>query len=151
MFKKNKPTDIDKKRHEYVVDPEIQKQLAGRYANLFMICYHQSDISGMHIAFTALTHTIYALKLWVKRKSFAEQLCHYASLEGFPENEMYALEWLVNHYFELPNEHDESILLTWYQAIDDEWVLRKKLRKMFPEKSNSELTELIFSEKEKLH
>lgn len=123
--------------------PLLQKELAARYASLFMICYRRRDISGMHISLTAFTHVLHSLKLWPEKATVMQQMQHYIELEGFPQQELTPLQWLLNHYFEQPNSHDESFLLGWYQQLDDEWVLRKKLRSLFPQHSNSQLTLLI--------
>lgn len=121
----------------------LQKELAARYASLFMICYRRRDISGMHITFTAFTHVLHSLNLWAKKESIMQQMRHFILLDNFPETEIVPLTWLLNHYFEQANTHDESLLLAWYQQLDDEWVLRNKLRSLFPEHSNSQLTLLI--------
>lgn len=134
-----------------VVTDHTIKELSARYASLFMIAYRRGDVSAMHITLTALTHTLHALGLWQDKKSIAEQCFGYVLQDGYPVDETSALRWLINHYFEQHNEQDESCLLNWYQSLDDEWVLRKKLREMFPEKSNSELTQLIAQEQAKLH
>lgn len=130
---------------------DLQKELAARYANLFMICYKRSDISGMHITFTAFTHVLHTLKLWENKRDIMQQMRGYILHEGFPEAEVAALDWLLNHYFEQPqdNEEDETVLLPWYQSLDDEWVLRKKLRNLFPEHSNTQLTLLIADQLQK--
>ena len=135
---------------EQRVSPQTQKELAGRFASLFMMCYQRCDISGMHITLTAFTHTLHALKLWDNKKSIMEETRGYVLLGGFPDAELKALDWFFNHYFEQPNEGDESLLLNWYQSLDDEWILRKKLHSLFPDKQNSELTRLIAAEQEKL-
>lgn len=121
----------------------LQKELAARYASLFMICYRRRDISGMHISLTAFTHVMHSLNLWPQKDHIMQQMQHFILLEGFPQEELAALQWLLNHYFEQSNSHDESLLLGWYQQLDDEWVLRKKLRSLFPQHSNSQLTLLI--------
>jgi hypothetical protein len=135
---------------KYTISSGIQKELAARYASLFMLCYQRKDISGMHITLTACTHTLHALSLWSLKRSFMEDLRHYILLASFPEDELKALDWLLHHYFEQLNSVDESALLNWYQSLDDEWILRKKLRSLFPEKQNSELTVLIAAEKNKV-
>lgn len=135
--------------NESKISAATEKELAGRYANLFMICYKRRDISGIHITFTAFTHTLHALTMWEHKKSIMDDTKKYILLEGYPVNEVAALDWLLNHYFEQENTADESALLNWYQSIDDEWVLRKKLREMFPNKLNSELTVLIATEQNK--
>lgn len=132
------------------VTAHTQKELAGRYASLFMMCYQRRDISGMHITLTAFTHTLHALKLWENKKAIMDETRTYIVLAGFPEAQIKALEWLLHHYFEQANEIDETALLGWYQALDDEWILRKKLRALFPDKQNSELTLLIAAEQQKL-
>ena len=121
----------------------LQKELAARYASLFMICYRRRDISGMHITFTAFTHVLHSLKLWDNKAAISQEMRHFIILEGYPDSEAVPLNWLLNHYFEQHNDHDESLLLAWYQQLDDEWVLRNKLRRLFPEHSNSQLTRLI--------
>lgn len=126
-----------------------RKELAARFANLFMICFRGGDISGMHVALTAFTHVCHGLHWWNYRVEIARELRHYIVHEGFPESAEPQLDWLLNHYFEQPQFGNESLLLTWYQKIDDEWVLRRKLRELFPEKSSSELTEMIVQEKHK--
>lgn len=123
------------------------RELAARFASLLMICYQRRDISGMHITLTALTHTLHTLDLWSEKQSIREQMKGFVLHEGFPIQQSSALDWLLNHYFELPNDGDESVLLNWYQSLDDEWVLRKNLREMFPDKNSSELTPLIAIEK----
>lgn len=133
-----------------VLQSEIQKELAARFASLFMICYRRRDITGMHVSLTAFTHTLHALGLWEIKAIIREQMRAYILVESFPMAEVKALDWLLNHYFELPNEGDESHLLNWYQSLDDEWILRKKLRDLFPEKTSSELTPLIAEETAKL-
>lgn len=147
MFGRKSPELIS----SHAVTPQTQKELAGRYASLFMICYQRRDISGMHITLTAFTHTLHALKLWDHKKSIMDETRSYIMIGGFPEIEIKALDWLLHHYFEQPNETEETALLNWYQALDDEWVLRKKLRALFPEKQNSELTVLIAAEQQKLN
>jgi hypothetical protein len=129
---------------------QTQKELAGRYASLFMICYQRRDISGMHITLTAFTHTLHALQLWSAKKAIMEETKNYILVGGFPEVEVQALDWLLHHYFEQENSHDEDVLLNWYQSLDDEWILRKKLRALFPDKQNSELTVLIAAEQKKI-
>jgi len=126
-----------------------RKELAARFANLFMICFRGGDISGMHVALTAFTHVCHGLHWWNYRAEIARELRHYIVHEGFPEAGEPQLDWLLNHYFEQPQFGNESLLLTWYQKIDDEWVLRRKLRELFPEKTSSELTEMIVQEKHK--
>lgn len=128
---------------------QLVKELAGRYASLFMICYKRRDVSGIHITFTAFTHTLHALNVWDLKKVIRDDTRKYILIAGFPEDEVKALDWLLNHYFEQENTADESALLNWYQSLDDEWVLRKKLRDMFPDKLNSELTVLIAAEQNK--
>jgi hypothetical protein len=147
MFGRKSPELIS----SHTVTPHTQKELAGRYASLFMICYQRRDISGMHITLTAFTHTLHALKLWENKKAIMEETRAYIMVGGFPEAEIKALDWLLHHYFEQPNDTEETALLNWYQALDDEWVLRKKLRALFPEKQNSELTVLIAAEQQKLN
>lgn len=151
MFKRIRPRLVktDKPGSENSTSPHIIKELAGRYASLFMICYKRRDISGIHIAFTAFTHTLHALNVWDQKQAIMEETKKYILLTGFPEDEIMALDWLLNHYFEQENTADESALLNWYQSLDDEWVLRKKLREMFPDKLNSELTVLIAAEQNK--
>lgn len=127
-------------------DDDLEKQISGRFASLIMICYQRKDISGIHIALTAYTHTLHAVGLWGDAATIKDQTRVYILQAGFPMAEIKALDWLLNHYFELPNESDESLLLNWYQSLDDEWVVRKKLREMFPEKKNSELTQYIAAE-----
>ncbi len=127
-------------------DAAVEQELAGRFASLFMICYQRRDISGMHIALTAFTHTLHALHLWAHKVLIKDQMRAYILHAGFPVAESKALDWLLNHYFESDNNSDESVLLQWYQSLDDEWVLRKKLREMFPDKQSSELTPLIAEE-----
>ena len=129
----------------------MEKELAARFASLFMICYRRRDISGMHVSLTAFTHVLHTLNLWGIKALIRDQMHAYIMLEAFPEAEVKALDWLLNHYFELPNEGDESHLLNWYQSLDDEWILRKKLREMFPDKASSELTPLIAEETAKLN
>jgi len=126
-----------------------RKELAARFANLFMICFRGGDISGMHVTLTAFTHVCHGLHWWSQRVDIERDLRHYILHEGFPVSDEPQLDWLLNHYFEQPQFGNESLLLTWYQKIDDEWVLRRKLRELFPEKSSSELTELIVQEKQK--
>lgn len=125
------------------------KQLAARFANLFMLCYRQQDISGMHVTFTAFTHTLHGLDLWTAKKEFQQLMRHYLCLEKFPEAEMPYMDWLLNHYLEQENHYDESFLLPWYQTLDDEWMLRKKLKQLFPEKSNTQLSAWIVAEQQK--
>lgn len=129
----------------------VQKELAGRYANLFMICYQRRDISGMHITLTAFTHVLHTLQLWDNKREIMRQMHGFILHEGFPEDQQPALDWLLNHYFEQPqdNEEDETVLLPWYQSLDDEWVLRKKLRNLFPQHSNTQLTLLIADQLQK--
>lgn len=131
------------------IDEEVVRELSARHANLFYICYCSQDISGMHIALTAFAHTLHALNLWSIKQRLLSDIKGYILEEGFPVGEQKALDWLLSHYLELNNDHDESILLRWYQDIDDEWVLRRKLRQMFPEKSSSELTFFIAAEQNK--
>lgn len=131
------------------VSVQTRKELSGRFASLFMLCYQRRDISGMHIALTAITHTLHALKLWDTKQAVMEEARAYILLGGFPEAELKALDWLLHHYFEQPNAGDEAVLLNWYQSLDDEWILRKKLRNLFPDKQNSELTLLIAAEQGK--
>ena len=152
MFKRIKPHLVkdDKPDAEVVVSSRVVTELAGRYANLFMICYKRRDISGIHIAFTAFTHTLHALSLWDNKVGIMEETRKFVLLSGFPEEEVKALDWLLNHYFEQNNEVDESALINWYQSLDDEWVLRNKLREMFPDKLSSELTVLIAAEQKKV-
>jgi hypothetical protein len=126
------------------------KELAARFASLFMIAYRRGDISALHISLTAFTHTLHALGVWGEKQAISEQFTGFVLHEGFPLAEQAQLSWMVNHYFEQANAEDESCLLNWYQALDDEWVLRKKLREMFPEKNNSELTQLIAQEQAKM-
>jgi hypothetical protein len=126
-----------------------KKELAARFANLFMICYRGGDISGMHVTLTAFTHVCHALHWWGSRAEIARDLRHYLVGEGFPAAEEVQLDWLLNHYFENAQFGSESLLLAWYQKIDDEWVLRRKLRELFPDKSSSELTEMIVQERHK--
>jgi hypothetical protein len=149
MFKRKKNTVgqlPDKAAAIHAITPALVTEIVARYASLFMICYRRRDISGMHVTFTALTHSLHALQCWANKTDLAAQCLHYILLDGFPELEKPALQWLINHYFEQINDADESCLLNWYQSIDDEWVLRKKLREMFPDKLNSELTVLIAEE-----
>lgn len=134
----------------HTVTPQTRKELSARYASLFMMCYQRRDISGMHITLTAFTHTLHALKLWEAKKAIMEETRGYILIGGFPELELKALDWLLHHYFEQPNDTEETALLNWYQALDDEWILRKKLRALFPEKQNSELTLLIAAEQKKV-
>lgn len=126
-----------------LVNEQLSKELAGRYASLFMICYRRKDISGMHISLTAFTHVLHSLGLWPEKAVIMQAMRHYIVLDGFAAEEHWYLQWLLNHYFEQENEHDESFLLPWYQHLDDEWVLRKKLRELFPQHSNSQLTLMI--------
>ena len=133
-----------------IITPAVTKELAGRFASLFIMCYQRCDISGMHITLTAFTHTLHGLKLWENKKAIMDETRAYILLGGFPEAELKALDWLLNHYFEQPNDGDESVLLNWYQALDDEWILRKKLHNLFPDKPNSELTRLIAAEQGKM-
>jgi len=126
-----------------VINEQLSKELAGRYASLFMICYRRKDISGMHICLTAFTHVLHSLGLWADKAAIMQATQHYILLEGFAEEELMYLQWLLNHYFEQENDHDESFLLQWYQHLDDEWVLRKKLRELFPDHSNTQLTLMI--------
>ena len=154
MFGRKKPqlvssNDKPKSSDDTPSNPELIKELSARYASLFMICYKRGDVSAMHITFTAFTHTLHALKVWDRKQEVMELTKAYILHDGFPVDEIKALQWLLNHYFEQPNEGDESILLNWYQYLDDEWVLRKKLREMFPDKTNSELTALIAIEQAK--
>lgn len=128
----------------------VQKEISARYANLFMICYQNRDISGIHITFTAFTHTLHALQLWEQKKAFMLEMRDYIMQQQFPLEEIKALDWLLHHYFEQVNEVEESALLNWYQSLDDEWILRKKLKTLFPDKTNSELTLLIAIEQQKL-
>lgn len=127
---------------------QLQKELAARYASLFMICYRRRDISGMHISFTAFTHVLHSLNMWGEKLSVMQQMRHFILLDNYPQSELVALDWLLNHYFEQANEHDESLLLGWYQDLDDEWVLRNKLRRLFPEHTSSQLTLLIAEQKQ---
>lgn len=129
---------------------DMEKELAARFASLFMICYRRRDITGMHVTLTAFSHALHTLKLWQMKSLIRDQMHAYIMMEAFPVDEVKALDWLLNHYFELPNEGDETHLLNWYQSIDDEWILRKKLREMFPDKSSSELTPLIAEETAKI-
>jgi hypothetical protein len=129
--------------------PSVVKELSARFANLFMICYQRRDISGIHVTLTALTHTLHPLNLSGQKAEVSQELRRYLLLGGFPVAESAALDWLLNHYLGQGNAGDESMLLAWYQSLDDEWVLRKKLREMFPNKANSELTALIAAEKKK--
>ena len=124
-----------------------RKELAARFANLFMICFRGGDISGMHVALTAFTHVCHGLHWWSMKAEIARDLRHYILNEGFPQTDEIQLDWLLNHYFEQPHFGNESVLLAWYQRIDDEWVLRRKLRELFPEKLSSELSEMIVQEK----
>lgn len=129
-----------------VTKPENDKlatELAARFASLFMINYRRGDISGLHVSLTALTHALYALQLWDDRAFIAQQYQLYALQEGFPEAQFFAINWLVNHYFDWDNIDAEAVLIPWYQNLDDEWVLRKQLKQMFPDKTNSELSVLI--------
>ncbi len=126
-----------------LVNEQLSKELAGRYASLFMICYRRKDISGMHVSLTAFTHVLHSLGLWPDKAAIMRATQHYIMLEGFAEEEQLYLQWLLNHYFEQENAHDESFLLQWYQHLDDEWVLRKKLRELFPDHSNTQLTLMI--------
>ena len=126
-----------------------EQELAARYADLFLICYQRRDISGMHITFTAFTHVLHCLKMWDRRKNIMQQTEHYILLNGFPEAELPALQWLLRHYFEQGKDGSEDELLAWYQMLDDEWVLRKKLKDMFPQYSNTQLTILIAEELKK--
>ena len=134
--------------HAVPQPPPLTQELAGRFANLFMICYRRRDMSGMHVTLTAFTHSLHALKVWPDKLAIMQQTKNYILMESFPVAALKPLEWLLNHYFEQPNDGDESQLLLWYQSIDDEWVLRKKLREMFPDKPNSVLTALIAAEQE---
>ena len=154
MFGRKKPQLVSSKGADKSLDhnhvtPKTVTELAGRYASLFHICYKRSDISGMHISLTAFTHTLHALNLWDRKEAIMQETKKYILLVGFPESEVKALDWLLEHYFDPESESDESALLNWYQSLDDEWLLRKKLREMFPEKANSELTALIAAEQNK--
>ena len=151
MFGRKRPTPVSSKQPPQKTDDPLLQELAGRYASLFMICYRRRDISGLHIALTAFTHTLHALKVWSQKQQIMQSTRAYILHEGFPLAEQKALDWLLNHYFEQPNSADESNLLAWYQALDDEWVLRKKLREMFPDKPSSELTRLIAAEQNRQH
>lgn len=150
MFKRKKETLVDVSIDSSTAFAQCEKELAARFASLFMICYRRRDISGMHIALTAFTHTLHTLKLWGIKASIRDQMRAYILQESFPMPEVKALDWLLNHYFEQENDGDESHLLNWYQSLDDEWILRKKLRDMFPDKASSELTPLIAAEQDKL-
>lgn len=154
MFKRFKSKQVamnDELPKEIIVKSETEKELAARFASLFMICYRRRDISGMHVSLTAFTHTLNALGMWDVKALIRDQMHAYILLESFPVAEVKALDWLLNHYFELSNDGDESHLLNWYQSLDDEWILRKKLRDMFPDKMSSELTPLIAEETAKLN
>ena len=149
MFKRKKPhlvKNVDDEVDQPLINDQLLKELAGRLASLFMICYRRRDISGIHIAFTSFTHMLHALKVWDSKDVIMADTKAYILHEGFPVAEIKALEWLLNHYFEQKNEVEEEALLNWYQSLDDEWVLRNKLREMFPDKENSELTLLIAEE-----
>ena len=122
------------------------KELAGRFSSLFMMGYNAQDISAMHVSLTGLSHSLYCLHAMNDAKQLAQVFIDYARFESFPESEEYALKWLVQHYLELGNEHDESLLLSWYQSLDNEWVLRRQLKKRFPEKKSSEISALILQE-----
>lgn len=123
----------------------LQNELAARHASLFMICYRRRDISGIHISLTALTHVLNTLKLWPERQAVSRRLHSFILQQAFPEAELPALDWLLQHYFsdDSQDSSDETVMLPWYQSLDDEWVLRNKLRSLFPEHSNSQLTLLI--------
>lgn len=123
----------------------LQNELAARHASLFMICYRRRDISGIHISLTALTHVLNTLKLWPERQAVSRRLRSFILQQAFPEAELPALDWLLQHYFsdDSQDSSDETVMLPWYQSLDDEWVLRNKLRSLFPEHSNSQLTLLI--------
>ncbi|HEY9033407.1 MAG TPA: hypothetical protein VIN71_05695 [Pseudomonadales bacterium] len=123
----------------------LQNELAARHASLFMICYRRRDISGIHISLTALTHVLNTLKLWPERQAVSRRLRSFILQQAFPEAELPALDWLLQHYFsdDPQDSSDETVMLPWYQSLDDEWVLRNKLRSLFPEHSNSQLTLLI--------
>lgn len=123
-----------------------RQELAGRFSSLFMIAYKSQDISGMHVSLTGFSHSLYCLHAMGDAKALAQVFIDYALYENFPESESYALTWLVRHYLELGNEHDESLLLSWYQSLDNEWVLRRQLKKRFPEKKSSEISALILQE-----
>ena len=157
MFKRKKPHSVSSTPSNEKalasstpqLTTEMVQELSARCASLFMICYRRGDISGMHIVLTAFTHTLYGLKLWSEVADISGMILGYILLEGFPKSEEKAVQWLLNHYFDQVNEQDESCLLNWYQALDDEWVLRKKLRELFPGKPNSELTLYIAAEHNK--
>lgn len=122
------------------------QELAGRFSSLFMIAYKSQDISAMHVSLTGLSHSLYCLHAMNEARALAQVFIDYAFYENFPETETYALKWLVQHYLELGNEHDESLLLSWYQSLDNEWVLRRQLKKRFPDKKSSEISALILQE-----
>ncbi|NRB42784.1 MAG: hypothetical protein HRU20_30660 [Pseudomonadales bacterium] len=150
LFKRSKQTLVAIQGDKTTLPNDTEKELAARFASLFMICYRCRDISGMHVTLTAFTHTLHALGLWTNKAQIRDQMHSYIMLETFPVAEVKALDWLLNHYFELPNDGEETHLLNWYQSLDDEWILRKKLRDMFPDKTSSELTPLIAEETAKL-
>jgi len=148
--RKKKPDQDVSPLFNTAVSLTVQTELCARYANLFMLCYLKKDITGMHIALTAFTHTLHALQLWGHKQRLMLEMKAFVMAGGFPISEHKALDWLLHHYFEQVNDTDESVLLNWYQSIDDEWVLRKKLHKLFPDMSSSELSTYIVTEQQRL-
>jgi hypothetical protein len=133
------------KKKDHLTD-ESWREISGRYANLFVHCYKKRDVTGMQVTVTALTHLCYGLRLGERSDQIQQLFREYVLKEGFPEAELSYLDWLLNHFFEREQEHPAEYMLPWYQKVDDEWLLRQKLRAEFPDKNNTELTALLMAE-----
>lgn len=121
--------------------------ILARYANMLVHCYQKRDVTGVQVSVTALTHLCYSLESQdrneLKARVAKQFVACVAKEEGFPEDELVYIEWLVNHFFEIKQSEPAEFMLPWYQKIDDEWLVRKQLKAACPDKNSTELTAMM--------
>lgn len=137
MFGKKKDHITDKTRHE----------LIARYANLLVHCYGKRDVTGIQVTVTALTHLCYAMGIAEEHEAITREFVEAVEREqAFPNAELPYVNWLLNHFFQQEQEQPAEFMLPWYQKLDDEWLVRKKLKASFPEKNSTEITAMLLHE-----